>query len=559
VGREGTLTDPLGIVSAALADRYTIVRVLGTGGMATVFLARDRRYDRDVAVKVLRPDLSATLGAERFLREIRITAQLNHPHILPLLDSGEAAGRHGGQAAGGPDATAEPLAAHLYYVMPYIAGGSLRHVLQQGTPIPTPEVIRLTRQVASALDHAHRHGVIHRDVKPENILLSEGEAVVADFGIARAVSAAADTSGGVLTRSGFPLGTPGYMSPEQATGTQRLDARTDVFGLACVVYEMLIGETPEMWPTDDAVRLGRFVDASDPHRERLDRLPGRLQQVLVRALAIRPADRFPSPGEFADALAAAAEHGPTLRDTDVDAVLRRAAELELTHPTQDPALSVGAVEQIAAEVGIEPEHVRRALQERVAPTTAPTPATAEKGVFDARKKTFQVDRVVDGDVSTDLFAQMVEDIQAVLAITGHASALGASLTWSPAAQGTEGRSVVVTVTARGGHTVIHIEERFTPTGLSAALPGIAGGVGAIFAVAVLGTAFGGVGADFLVPAALVGGGSAYWTLRGVITTMANTRGPELVALADRLAARAAGTPLPPLITSPRLPPGVTPA
>jgi len=522
--------------------------------MATVFLAHDLRYDRDVAIKVLRPDLSATLGSERFLREIRITAQLNHPHILPLLDSGRAGGRTDEQQP-----PASPPAELLYYVMPYIAGGSLRHVLQQATPIPMAEVVRLTQQVASALDHAHRQGVIHRDVKPENILLSEGEAVVADFGIARAVFAAADAEAGVLTRSGFPLGTPGYMSPEQATGTQRLDARTDVFGLACVVYEMLVGETPEMWPTEEAVRLGRFVDASDAHRQRLDRLPGRLQQVLVRALAIRPADRFATPVEFATALAAAAEHGPAIADADVDAVLRRAAELELAHPTQDPALSVGAVEQIAAEVGIEPEHVQHALAERVAPIAPPAPTTPEDGTFDVRKKTFRVDRVVGREVSPDQFAQLVDDIHESLAIQGHASALGASLTWSPAAQGSDGRAILVTATAREGRTVIRIEERFTPTGFLAALPGLAGGVGALFVMAIIGSAVGGVGADLLVPAALAGGGSAYWALRGVLNTMANTRGPELAALAERLAARVAGTPIPSAPASPRLPPGVTPA
>ncbi len=550
-------------VRAALEGRYRVARVLGSGGMATVFLARDLRYDRDVAIKVLRPDLSATLGSERFLREIRITAQLNHPHILPLLDSGRAGGPTGRRAAQeqppvGPPA--RPPVELLYYVMPYIPGGSLRHMLQHGTPIPMPEVLRLASQVASALDHAHRHGVIHRDVKPENILLSEGEAVVADFGIARAVFAATDTDTGALTRSGVPLGTPGYMSPEQATGTQRLDARTDVFGLGCVVYEMLVGETPEMWPTEEAVRLGRFVDASDGHRERLDRLPGHLQQVLVRALAVRPADRFGSPVEFADALAAAAAHSSPLSASDVDAVLRRAAEIELAHPTEDPALSVGAVEQIAAEVGIEPEHVRRALAERLPGAGVPAVTTdVGKGTFERRKRTYRVDRVVAREVSADEFPTLVDDIHDVLGLTGHASALGRSLTWSPVAQGKEGRVVLVTLTVRDGHTAIHIEERFTPSGILDAVPGLVGVVGGLLTLAFLGALFGGAGGDLVVPAVLAGAGSAYWAYRGVITTMANTREPKLVALADRLAARVEGKPLPAPAPAEQLPPGVTPA
>jgi serine/threonine protein kinase len=207
-------TNQMGLLKAALAERYALERKIGAGGMATVYLARDLKHDRPVALKALRPELAVVLGGERFLREIRITANLQHPHILPLLDSGEAGG-------------------FLYYVMPYVEGQSLRQRLLRESPLPRDDVVALTRQVASALDYAHGQGIIHRDVKPENILLSKGEAVVADFGIARAVMSA--SSGEALTRSGFPLGTPGYMSPEQAAGFQRLDARTDVFGLGCVV------------------------------------------------------------------------------------------------------------------------------------------------------------------------------------------------------------------------------------------------------------------------------------------------------------------------------------
>ncbi|UCC49393.1 MAG: serine/threonine protein kinase, partial [Gemmatimonadota bacterium] len=263
-------------VRAALAGRYAIERELGSGGMATVYLARDFKHGRKVAVKVLRPELAVALGSDRFLHEIRITAQLNHPHILPLLDSGEADGL-------------------LYYVMPYVAGGSLRGLLIRERRLPLDAAVRITQQVALALEHAHRLGVVHRDVKPENILFSEGHAVVADFGIAKAVSTAGPES---LTRSGFSVGTPGYMSPEQATRIADLDERTDVYSLACVVYEMLVGETPALWPMEEAQRLGRFIDAPPKHRECLDGLPGRVEQVLVRALAVRPADRFASPVEF---------------------------------------------------------------------------------------------------------------------------------------------------------------------------------------------------------------------------------------------------------------------
>jgi len=545
VKREVDLTDLMARVTVALADRYAVKRRLGVGGMATVYLAHDLRHDRDVAVKVLRPDLSATLGSERFLREIRITAQLNHPHILPLLDSGEA----------------DEL---LYYVMPYVAGGSLRHVIEHGPAIPRAEVLRVARQVASALDHAHRHGVIHRDVKPENILLSEGHAVVADFGIARAVAFAAPAESGALTRSGFPLGTPGYMSPEQATGTLNLDARTDVFGLACVVYEMLVGETPEMWPTEEAVRLGRFVDVSPPHRERLDRLPGRLQQALVRGLAVRPAQRFATPLEFVNALASTAQSSPPLADADVNVVLRRAAELQLAHPTEDPALSVGAVEQIAAEVGIPPEHVRQALAERqpaAAPTHAtppPQPAPAPgSGFFDVHKKLVRVQRVVEREATADDLPELVSEIHETLGLAGHASIVGRSLTWSPAGQGPEGRAILVMVNTHDGRSTVTVEERLALTGFWQAAPGLAGAGGAFMGMLIGIGLGGGPGPHMLMPAALGAAGSAFLAFRGILTTMANVAQPQLVALAGRLAARIAGTEPPPL-PAPDMPPGELP-
>jgi serine/threonine protein kinase len=320
----------------ALSDRYRLAGEVGCGGMATVYLAEDLKHDRQVAVKVLRPDLAAVIGSGRFLREIKLTARLNQPHILALLDWGEADG--------------------FLYVMPYVSGGSLRRRLAPGVPLPLDVAIRIARQVADALDHAHVLGILHRDVKPENILFSDSHAIVSDFGLAKAVSTVGREA---LTRTGAPLGTPGYMSPEQAMGTVELDERTDVYGLACVVHEMLVGATPAVWPMPDDVRLGRMSDASPDHRERLDAYPGRVEQALTKALAVRPADRFASPGGFADALAVAAEgSGRRLSEGEVREVIARAAQLQVDQPTEGGAVSVGGVEQIAAEVGIPPERVR---------------------------------------------------------------------------------------------------------------------------------------------------------------------------------------------------------
>jgi serine/threonine-protein kinase len=218
-------------LQAALGERYALRRVLGRGGMATVYLAFDGKHRREVALKVLLPGLAAFLGVERFLKEIQIAAGLTHPHILALHDSGEAGG-------------------FLYYVMPHLDGGSLRQRLQ-GRPLGVHEALAIAAPVADALSYAHRMGVFHRDIKPENVLFSQGHPIVADFGIAKAIS----TAGGAnLTRTGFPLGTPGYMSPEQAAGLTDLDARTDVYSLAVVAYEMLVGEIPGRWPTEEAVR-----------------------------------------------------------------------------------------------------------------------------------------------------------------------------------------------------------------------------------------------------------------------------------------------------------------
>jgi TolB-like protein/Tfp pilus assembly protein PilF len=258
--------------------------------MATVWLADDLRHHRKVAIKVLRPELGAVLGPDRFAREIRIAAGLNHPHILPLHDSGLVPA-----SAGDGDL--------LYYVMPFVAGDSLRRRLANEGPLPIDEAIRLTRQVAAALHHAHLQGVIHRDIKPENILLHEGEAMVADFGIALAAGAA---SGDRLTEAGLMLGTPEYMSPEQAAGERALDARSDVYSLACVLYELLAGEPPHAGATARIVIAKRFTEPVPGVRRLRPAVPPAVEQALVRALALEPGDRFATAAAFADALLALA-------------------------------------------------------------------------------------------------------------------------------------------------------------------------------------------------------------------------------------------------------------
>jgi hypothetical protein len=479
--------------------------------MATVYLARDLKHERTVAVKVLRPELAAALGADRFLREIRITAKLNHPHILPLLDSGHADGL-------------------LYYVMPYVAGGSLRRHLAPDAPLPTDVALHISRQVAAALDHAHRHGIVHRDVKPENVLFSEGHAVVADFGIAKAVSTAGPEN---LTRSGFPLGTPGYMSPEQAMGVMDLDERTDVYSLACVVYEMLTGQTPGVWPSDEAVRLGRFVDAPPEHRERLDVIPGRVEQALTRALAVRPADRFATPVEFADALSAAAERGQLLSDAEVRQVLERAAQLQAEHPTEEGALSLGAVEQVAADVGIPPERVREAVRELSYPRASDAVARPFANPYEWRQDTLFLDRAVDGEVPESRYADLVKEIQSTLGIVGHVSTMGGSLTWSPAAPGSDQRKIVVTVSPDAGATRIHIEERFELSGWRIFAPGWGVGVGIIVGLAVT-TYLGAPDRALMFVSLGLGAIGGFMGARAIPWIGKARRLPQLVRLADRL-------------------------
>ena len=267
-------------LTSALADRYRIDRELGKGGMATVYLAEDLRHGRKVAVKVLLPELAAVLGAERFLSEIHVTAGLQHPHILPLFESGQADGQ-------------------LFYVMPYVEGESLRARLDRERQLPIDDAIRITHEVASALGYAHRHSVIHRDIKPENILLHDGHAVVADFGIALAVTSA---GGGRLTQTGLSLGTPQYMSPEQATGEREIDARSDLYSLAAVTYEMLAGETPHTGNTMQAVIARMLTERPRNVRTLRPSVSDEVASALDTALERIPADRWHSIEEFERAL-----------------------------------------------------------------------------------------------------------------------------------------------------------------------------------------------------------------------------------------------------------------
>jgi serine/threonine-protein kinase len=275
------MSDALERLGAALAEHYAIERQVGAGGMATVYLARDLKHDRHVALKVLRPELAAVLGIERFLSEIRVTAHLQHPHILPLFDSGQAGGL-------------------IYYVMPYVEGESLRQRLEREKQLPIEEALTLAASVAGALDYAHRHGVIHRDIKPENILFQDGQAVVADFGIALALAAA---GGSRLTETGLSLGTPQYMSPEQATGDRLIDARSDIYSLAAVLHEMLAGEPPHTGPTVQSVIAKVVTDRPRPLRQLRESVPPHVEATVLKALAKVPADRFQTAAQFVDALA----------------------------------------------------------------------------------------------------------------------------------------------------------------------------------------------------------------------------------------------------------------
>ena len=276
-------------LKSALTDRYAIEEQIGQGGMAIVYLASDLKHRRKVALKVLRPEIGAALGPDRFLREIELAAGLTHPHILPLHDSGEADG-------------------FLYYVMPLVEGESLRDRLQREIQLPVDVALTIAREVAGALDYAHRHGVVHRDIKPENIMLHDGSAMVTDFGIAKALTAAGAEQ---LTQTGVTIGTPAYMSPEQASGNTDLDGRSDLYSLGCVLYEMLAGAQPFVGPTPQAVIAKRFTEQAPRVRASRDTVPESVDLALSKALERTPADRFGTGAQFAAAIVVPVAAQPT--------------------------------------------------------------------------------------------------------------------------------------------------------------------------------------------------------------------------------------------------------
>jgi serine/threonine-protein kinase len=286
------MADVLRMLQEGLAGRYAVERELGRGGMAAVFLARDLRHDRPVALKVLHPELASSIGTDRFVREIRFAARLQHPHILPVHDSGDVPGT-GGQPT------------LLWFSMPYIDGESLRQRLARDRQLTLPEAIRITREVADALGYAHGQGLIHRDIKPENILLSGGHALVADFGVARALGTGTGETP-ALTGTGLAIGTPAYMSPEQATGEQALDARSDLYSLGCVLYEMLAGEPPFGGPTAQAILARMLTEQPRPLGSVRQGLPPVLERIVSGAMARSPADRYATVAEFSRELEAAA-------------------------------------------------------------------------------------------------------------------------------------------------------------------------------------------------------------------------------------------------------------
>jgi len=303
----------IGDLAAALAGRYTIERELGRGGMATVYLAEDTKHGRKVAIKVLRSGLAASLGAERFLREIGIAARLSHPHIVPLIDSGEAGGM-------------------LYYVQPHVPGGSLRERLARERRLPVKEVLRIAQEVGTGLDFAHRNGFVHRDVKPENILFADGHAVLADFGVARACYApGALPVTDVVTDAGLAVGTPEYMSPEQASGEVNLGNSSDVYSLACVVYEMLAGAPPLVGSGARATMAKQVTEAPRPVRALRPEVPAAVERALEKALAKDPLERFSSVAEFTAALQAEGPAGPPS-----PATTRSIAVLPFVNSSPDP-------------------------------------------------------------------------------------------------------------------------------------------------------------------------------------------------------------------------------
>ena len=518
-----TTSDTLDIpadLEAALADRYTLRRVLGRGGMATVYLADDKKHHRAVAIKVLLPGLAAFLGVERFLKEIQIAARLTHPHILALHDSGEAAG-------------------FLYYVMPFIEGGSLRQQLEKASQrtLSQYQALAIAEPVASALSYAHRMGVLHRDIKPENILFQQGLPIVADFGIAKAVS----TAGGAnITRTGFPVGTPGYMSPEQAAGVTELDVRTDVYSLAVVIYEMLVGEVPGRWPTEDAVRAGRFLEATPSHRTRLASVGARIEAALVRGLAIRHDQRTATPDTLLDELTRGGSAPRRRFDKDeVEEIVKRATEMEATNKTAGGAMTIGGVEALAGEVGVAPDLVRAAADSLRRPAT-PNPPGRPANVpnpWISGPTRLVFERVLDGELPDTEYETVVDEIRQILQDAGQVSQFGRSFTWTTLRGSPNSgvrRNLEITVSIRGGRTRITVQEN-----LANLIGGVFGGIGGGMGGGGMGPILGILGGALhlgpvvvvFVPVWL---GVTYATARYVYRRTTRKKATELEALVNRL-------------------------
>ena len=422
--------------------------------------------------------------------------------------------------------------------MPHIEGASLRQRLERDRRLDVAQALAIAAPVADALSYAHRMGVMHRDIKPENILFSQGHPIVADFGIARAVS----TAGGAnLTRTGFPLGTPGYMSPEQAAGLTDLDELTDVYSLSVVIYEMLVGEIAGRWPTEDAVRAGRFLEAPAAHRARLAEAGERVEAALVRGMAIRHDQRTPSPATLMDQLQGVAT-APRRRYSgdEVEEIVRRASELEATNPTAGVAMTIGGVEALAGEVGIAPEIVRQAAQSLAAPgTSASQSGLMRRNPWIGGPTTLVFERVVDGELPESEYSVLVDEIRGALQQPGQVSQLGRSFSWTTTRSGSSFRSLEVAVSVRGGQTRISVRENLGPL-IGSTFGGICGGMGGGGMGPIIGIFMGGL---HLPPVALVGIiplwlATAYGTARRVYQRSVGRRERVLRELVDRLAALA---------------------